>query len=215
MGFCDVPQPRLVCAEYFASQVVVEATLTQIRDVRDKDDPEGISAYIYSVHADRLLRGRISRTFEVYEGNDSGRATFAWKIGREYLLFLYTRTPSGWLLDGCGNSGPLDRAKMALNEIAKLKTRHGNGFIEGIVSRQALSTPIPGVRVEAHGASGTYTAITNGNGEFEIKVPPGRYAVDAIKAGLSFKGADIGYTDPNNVSIEPGGCSQLQLAADR
>jgi hypothetical protein len=213
MAFCDVPQPRLVCAEYFSSQVVVEATVTKIRDIDDDKFP---TAFVYSLRADRLLRGHIARTFQVYEENDSGRAAFEWKIGREYLLFLnYSQSDKGWELDGCGNSGPLDHAKMALDAIAKLKNRHGDGFIEGLVSRKALSTPIPGVRVEARNASGTYTAVTNGNGEFEIKVFPGRYAVYAIKAGLSFKGADIGYTDPSNVRIEPGGCAQVQLVANR
>jgi len=38
-AYCNVPQPRLICAEYFASQVVVEATLTQARVIHDKDDP--------------------------------------------------------------------------------------------------------------------------------------------------------------------------------
>ncbi len=216
MGFCAVPQPRLVCAEYFASQVVVEATLTQIQDVSDKDDPEGISAYIYTAHADQLLRGHIAARFKIYEGNDSGRATFGWKIGRKYLLFLnYSQSDKGWELDGCGNSGPLDHAKTALDEIAKIQNRHGDGFIHGMVSWQALSDPIADVRVEARGTSGTYTAVTNPEGEFAIRVPPGRYVVRASKASLSFSGADISYTDPKDVRIEPGGCAQVQLAANR
>jgi hypothetical protein len=216
MCFCDVPQPRLVCAEYFASQVVVEATLTKIRDIRDKDDPEGVSAFVYILHSERIFRGHVDATFEIYEGNDSGRATFDWTIGRGYLLFLnYSQSDKGRELDGCGNSGPLDHAKMALEEIAKIQTRHGDGVIHGIVSQQALSIPLSGVRVEAHGASGTYSATTNARGEFEIKVPPGRYFVRAVKADLSFSGADISYADPGDIHIEPGGCAQVQLAADR
>jgi Carboxypeptidase regulatory-like domain len=216
MAFCDVPQPRLVCAEYFASQVVVEATLIQIQSVSDKDDPEGISAYVYTLQAGHLLRGHIARRFKVYEGNDSGRATFDWKIGREYLLFLYTHeADKGWKLDGCGNSGPLDHAKMALEEIARIQKLHGDGFIHGLVSWNALSNPMADVRVEAHGANGTYTATTDANGEFEIKVPPGRYAVRALKSGFSFSGADISYSDPSDIRIEPGGCAQVQLAANQ
>jgi len=44
MGVCNVPSPRLVCAEYFASKVVVEATLVKVRSVRAKDDPEDVLA---------------------------------------------------------------------------------------------------------------------------------------------------------------------------
>jgi hypothetical protein len=72
----QVPLPRLVCAEYSVSKVVVEATLAQIQGVHDKDDTEAILAYIYTLHSDRGLRGEIGQDFTVYESNDRGRATF-------------------------------------------------------------------------------------------------------------------------------------------
>ena len=76
MPYCRVPLPRLVCAEYSASKVVVEATLAQIQVVHDKDDTEAILAYISTLHTDRGLRGEIGQDFTVYEPNDSGRAMF-------------------------------------------------------------------------------------------------------------------------------------------
>ena len=42
IAVCMVPRPRLVCAEYFSSQVVVEATLVRMQTMRFKDDPEGV-----------------------------------------------------------------------------------------------------------------------------------------------------------------------------
>lgn len=215
MGFCSVPQPRLVCAEYFASQVVVEATLVNVRTISDKDDPECISAYVYSLRAGQVFRGNIAGVLQVYEGNDSGRATFDWKTGQTYLLFLsYSDAEKAWTLDGCGNSGPLNRAKAVLEEIAAIQRRHGgDGHIYGIVSQNALSVPIPQVQVEARGTDGVYKATTNAKGEFEIKVPPGVYSVDATKIGLVFGDADISYANSLNLRVEPGGCVQLQLAA--
>jgi len=214
MGVCSVPQPRLVCAEYFASEVVAEATLVKIGTIRDKEDPEGVLAYVYSLRADRVIRGHIATVFRVYEGNDSGRATFGWKIGRKYLLFLfYSGADKSWELDGCGNSGPLSRAKAVLEDIDAIQRRHDGGVIHGVVSQQALSVPISEVRVEARGTSGLYTATANAKGEFEIKVPPGRYAVRATKTGFSFDTADLSYDNPQNLRVEPGGCMQVQLAA--
>jgi Carboxypeptidase regulatory-like domain len=214
LGMCSVPQPRLICAEYFASEVVSEATLVKIRTIRDRQDPEGVLAYTYTLHADRVIRGRITTGFRVYEGNDSGRATFDWKIGRKYLLFLFYSGPDkSWELDGCGNSGPLSSATVALEEIQKIQRRHGVGFIHGVVSARAPSAPISGVSVEARGASGRYTATTNAKGEFEIKVPPGRYAVSVAKTGFSFNAGDFSYDNPQNVRIQPGGCTQVQFAA--
>jgi len=123
MAFCNRPQPRLVCAEYFASQLVVEATLIQTDKLHDKNDPEGVSASVYILRVNQTLRGKIAGTIRVYEGNDSGRAPFDWLTGREYLLLLfYAASEKSWELDGCGNSGPVSKAKMALSEITSIKS---------------------------------------------------------------------------------------------
>jgi hypothetical protein len=156
----------------------------------------------------------IDRVFRVHEGNDSGRATFGWKIGRGYLLFLfYSDSDKAWELDGCGNSGPVSGAKAALQQIAAIQASHDGGVIHGVISQQALSVPVANVHVEARGANGRYTATTNSKGEFEIEVPAGRYAVRATETGFSFATADFSYENPNKVQIESGGCAQVQLVS--
>jgi len=213
-GICNVPQPRLVCAEYFASSVVVEATLVKVRSIRHKEDPEGVEGFKYSLHVNRVIRGQVAPSFLVYEGNDSGRATFDWKTGREYLLFLfYSDSDKAWELDGCGNSGPTSDAKAVLRQIAVIQASHEGGVIHGVISQQALSVPVSAVRVEARGANGHYSATTNSKGEFEIKVPAGRYVVHAIKAGFLFTTADFSYENPNKIKIGSGGCAQIQLVS--
>jgi Carboxypeptidase regulatory-like domain len=206
MGLCGVPQPRLVCAEYFASKVVVEASLVKVKSSHDKDDPQGVAASEYSLRAKQVIRGHIGPVFVVHEGNDSGRATFDWKTGREYLLFLsYSDSDKAWELDGCGNSGPVSGARTILQQIAAIQASYDGGVIPGAISQQAVSAPISDVRVEARGANGHYTATTNSKGEFEIKVPAGRYAVRATKVGFSFATADFSYENPKTVQMEPGG----------
>jgi Carboxypeptidase regulatory-like domain len=213
VAYCNVPQPRLVCAEYFASQLVVESTLIKIRVIHEGNDPESIGAHVYSMSVDKTLRGKIAGLVRVYEGNDSGRATFDWAPGGKYLLFLfYVPDEKSWALDGCGNSGPLTGAKAALSAIEEIQAARGGGVIHGAVSRDALSTPISGLHVEARGTKGNYSAITNENGEFQMKVPSGRYSIRVVGGGRSFQKADISYEDPMRVRIEPGGCAQVQLA---
>jgi hypothetical protein len=213
MSLCNVSQPRLVCAEYFASKVVVEATLEKVTSIHDRDDPQGVAAYVYSLNANRVIRGHIDGVFRVHEGNDSGRASFDWETGRKYLLFLfYSDSDKAWELDGCGNSGPIRQAKAVLRQIDQIRASHGGGVIHGVISQQALSVPISEVRIEAQGANGLYTATTNARGEFEIKVPAGQYTVRAIKKGFSFAAADFSYENPRALRIEPGGCVQVQLA---
>jgi hypothetical protein len=213
MAFCSVPQPRLVCAEYFASQLVVEATLAQIKIIGDKSDPVGIEARVYTLDVNRVMRGRIVGSIQVYEGNDSGRATFDWTPGKKYLLFLsYVPRENAWGLDGCGNSGPLGKSKAALSEIEAIKAAHDGGVIYGVVSNQTLSIPINGIHVGAQGDGGKYAATTNEKGEFQMNVPAGQYSVRVVESGISFNEADISYVDPSRVQIEPGGCAQIQFA---
>lgn len=215
MPFCSVPQPRLICAEYFHSQLVVEATLIQTRELHAKEDPEAVLAHVYTLRVNQTLRGKLDRTINVYEGNDSGRATFDWVPEGTYLLFLFhVAGEEAWVLDGCGNSGPLSKADMALSEIAAIKAARGGGVIHGVVSEQEVSNPIPGVHVEARGTTGRYAATTNEKGEFQLIVPSGRYVIRATWNGFAFRRADISYEDPRNVQIEQGGCAQVQLTRD-
>jgi hypothetical protein len=65
LGLCNVPSPRLVCAEYFASKVVVEATLVKVRSVRVKEDPEGALAHVYTLKVNRLIRGHVAEVFQI------------------------------------------------------------------------------------------------------------------------------------------------------
>jgi hypothetical protein len=212
-AFCFVPQPRLTCAEYFASRLVVEATLVQTKIISDKGDPLGIEAHVYTLAVNKVMRGKAMGRIQVYEGNDSGRATFNWTRGKKYLLFLsYVPSENSWALDSCGNSGPLDTANAALSEIEAVNASHDGGVIYGVVSQQALSAPIPGVRVEVKGENGEYVATTDEKGEFQMKVPAGRYSARASQNGISFSKADISYEDPGNIQIEPGGCAQVQFA---
>jgi len=213
VAFCNVPQPRLVCAEYFKSQLVVEAKLDQIKAIRDETGPDAVLAHVYTLEVNRVIRGTTGASVQVYEGEDSGRATFDWVLGKRYLLFLFRNAQeNSWALDGCGNSGPLDKAGAALSKIEAIKRALDGGTIYGIVSQQALSRTIPGVHVEAQGKDSRYAAATNDRGEFQMNVPAGHYSVLVVEHGVSFEKTDISYEDPAGIQIEPGGCAQIQFA---
>ncbi len=215
-AFCWVPQPQLVCAEYFASQLVVEATLTKISPIYDKRGDEAASSFIYTLRVNRALRGEYQGSLRVLELNDSGRATFDWTSHRDYLLFLnYSANDKAWSLDGCGNSGPMSKAKAALAAIDAIEAATGGGVIHGIVSGEAAQDPsqgIAGIHIKIHGVNGNYTAITNAKGAFNVKVPAGEYRVRVVDSTRTFKKYFISYEDPDKVRIEPGGCVQIQFA---
>jgi hypothetical protein len=84
----------------------------------DPTDPEGITAYIYTVQILQRLKGRVPRIVNVRNENDSGR--YAMDVGEKHLLFLSTQGEH-FLVDSCGNSSPLPQGDAVLKRVeAKL-----------------------------------------------------------------------------------------------
>lgn len=211
VALCRVPQPRLVCAEYFHSRGVVIARLDGVTPV--KDTYGGLSGAYYSMTVERELRGPVPRLFRIYEGNDTGRATFEWKPGDSYLLFLREEGPNGsWMIDGCGNSGPSNGKLKALQQIEAIDAASDRVLIEGAVGGVSSSIPLAGVQVEVRGPGGVITAAeTKFDGTFEIQVSPGTYQARAMEPGKTFVAADLTYEDPDALFLEGGGCAQVQF----
>jgi len=214
-ALCSEPQPRLVCAEYFASQVVVEAKLLRIEPVVENHDPDSIDAYFFTLNTARLLRGTIEPTFRVYEGNDSGRASFRWIVGRTYVLFLFkSHDNSGaeaWALDGCGNSGPVSKSAAVLRSISHINPASRVGTVSGVVSAPGLAGELDGVRLAVRGASRSFEVVTDRRGRFQVSVPPGDYAIEAVRPSTPLIPFEFSYEDPNHLHVEPGTCAQVQL----
>jgi hypothetical protein len=209
-ALCNLPRPRVVCAEYFQSKAVVVARLAGVSLV--KDSYGDLVGTYYSMTVEQSLRGRVSRLFRIYEGNDSGRATFDWKTGNSYLLFLREENPNGsWVIDGCGNSGPSELAKTALQRIEAIDPAANQALIQGVVWDFASPGPVAGVKIEARGPGGTNAAETTDDGRFEIRVVPGKYKVWAVSPGKTFVAEDISYEHPDNVVLESGSCAQIQF----
>lgn len=208
---CGLPQPRLVCQEYFASPVVVVAKLVRIR--RMEPTPGQLTGTYYYMEAVQRRKGRILNRFQVYEENSSGRAQFEWKRGEDYLLFL-TRSGQSrdWEFDGCGNSAPMSKAQKVLDEIGRMKTAQERQMIAGsIASDETLPARLM-VKVEGEGKTRT---VAVENREFRLRVEPGTYVVTASYPGWQFRKDDFSYDDPQKIAIEPGRCAQVQFQAEK
>jgi len=184
----------------------VQAKLIRSEYITPGNEMDG---HLYTMKAEKILRGQIDSSFQVWEENSSGRATFDWNEGDPYLLFLYTEYKRGWVLDGCGNSGPLAKAQLALREIARLPKRHGGMIQVGLGGNWIVGGSITGVEVNAEGMQGSFFATTNAKGIAEILVPEGQYSVTVPNPNLI--PFDFTYDDPRKVVIENGSCAQIQF----
>lgn len=207
-SYCRVPQPRLVCAEYSHCQAVVVAKLTAVREV--VNGPDDIDGHLYTLGAHEVLRGKMGPTFQLWEENSSGRASFHWSPGTEYILFLnYDKRDHAWVLDGCGNSGPLSQAASVIAATKAAQAATGDALVAGVVSADSATNGVPDATIKAIGTA--FTAKTDKEGRFQMRLPPGRYRLQAFRAGWSFTTQDITYEDPNDLTLPAGSCAQVQF----
>jgi hypothetical protein len=211
---CSEPQPRSVCAEYSASKAVVEATLLRVDNVLDRNAPEAVIARYFTLRVDRVFRGKVEKTVKMYESNDSGRASFDWKIGTKYILFLFdSREEKGLSLGGCGNSSPAAKASSVSGQLDQLGHQGRSALISGMVSVYNLSGPMPDIQVIARSGGALYKGLTDRKGRFKIEVPPGDYTVEPVQPPLSFQVFELSYEDPRHLTMQPGSCAQVQFIA--
>jgi hypothetical protein len=209
---CRVPQPRLLCAEDANSQVVVIAKLDSIREVVRDGSVEG---HFYSFAARTRLHGKIDSAFQVWEEHSSGRSSFAWTKGVDYLLFAsYSSRDRAWVIDGCGNSGPVDLSEPTLPIDRSVKPGK-DGIVSGMASTEAWTTGVPDVTITAVGRGKTFTARTNPAGRFEMLLPAGRYRMEASLSGWSFAPTLLSYENPADLVLTRRGCAQVHFSGSQ
>jgi hypothetical protein len=209
---CQVPQPRIVCAEYANSKAVLVANLRATKRVVVDGDTDG---YLYTFSVKTLMRGDAASKFELWEENSSGRAAFEWKVGVDYVLFLardVQRPTHAWVIDGCGNSGPVNASAKVLQAI-RSHASSTIGLVYGMVSSDSLTTGVPNVTVKATGNHKSFSTITDQSGRFRLQLPAGEYIVDAMRDRESFRPEPFSYENPRNLKILPGYCAQIQFGS--
>lgn len=89
----------------------------------DAQDPDGISAYIYTVQVVRQLKGTAPKT--VYVRSESGSGRYPMAVGEQHLLFLRkTGAYFEFEADSCGNSALLPKGQATVERVeAALKAR--------------------------------------------------------------------------------------------
>ena len=209
-GLCGLPQPRLVCQEYFAEPVVVVAKVVRLRKAEPLRPGRMDGTYYYMEVVERL-RGKILNRFQVYEENATGRANFDWKRGENYLLFIsYSKEDRGWELDGCGNSAPMSMAQKVLKELGRIQNGKVRETIQGTIASEETLPERMTVKIEGGGK--IHTVFVE-NREFRLRVEPGAYVVTPVHAGWRFEKDAFSYDDPQKINIEPGRCAQIQFQA--
>ncbi len=209
-ALCQYPQPRLVCAETTYSNAVVIAQVERAKYIPNKND---VDVSIYTLRLEHKLRGKISPVFRIKEPNDSGRAPFYWRAGKSYLLFLNNHWyPGYWAVDGCGNSGPLNKSKPVLAAVEKTLRSHRDPLLSGQVTTDSWTTGIADVLVTVRSKGKVIHLTTSANGRFQLHVPSGTYTVSAQLHGRPIPPNPLSYENPRLLNLKRGTCTQVAFA---
>jgi len=85
----------------------------------DKADPDGVTAFLYTVKVVSHLKGVMRNFVNIRSENTSSRFPLDAKV--EYILFL-KQNGNDFVIDSCGNSGPLSTHGNAVAEVQQLSS---------------------------------------------------------------------------------------------
>jgi hypothetical protein len=101
--------------EIKASSAVVVGKVVHTKTLReDKADPDGWTAFIYTIQVVEALKGKVAHRFDLRAENDSGG--YRMNDGETHLLFLSSQKDS-LRVDPCGNSSELPKGSETLNRL--------------------------------------------------------------------------------------------------
>ncbi len=197
-AYCAPPPPK-TCSLYFGSDVVFVGKVLKYGRTKDEESER------YDLQVSRVLKGSVPRSTTVFTGNDTGRV--AWGVGETYVVFASRVHGRLQAEDGCGDQSDPNRAATYLREIAALK-KAKSATIEGRVVRQWDSDDgLEGFHINVAGASRQYTAKSDKDGYFNIRVPVGRYRI------LIDPRAVAPSKDVERVDLIAGQCAQFEFRA--
>jgi hypothetical protein len=194
-ALCPRPRPK-ANAEFFKVDSVFVGTVLSER-IWGREE-----GWIYRLRVKRTFRGAARGIVAIYtEDNNAGlRLT----TGEKYLLFA-RRDEGHLLIDGCGNSGLASNSEAAIQEIEFIPKAGPYGEIEGHIREN-----ISGVRFVARCGSKHFSAITDEDGWFRMRVPAGKCELAPQSSNILLSPDDLSYDDPDHFIVHRGGSAQFE-----
>jgi hypothetical protein len=204
-AFC----PRIkiyVNNEYFKSRFVV---VGQVLSEKTELDGDGFLVLTdYRVKVLKTYRGSHQQTLIIRSENDSGR--FPMQKGQKYLLFVRV-FESHFVIDNCGNSGPLSDAEDTIDVIKQISKAGPYGEIE---ARVLSVNEVAGIRFVARSGKIILAGVTDKDGWLHLRVPPGVYKLTARSPKYLLTSFDLNEDQPGHLVVHKGGSVQLDYNAE-
>lgn len=213
-AICQQPAPKL-CNVLFSNNLTVHAKVLKIKNIIDKDDPEGLAGWLYYLDVIKVFRGKTGKKLVVRSENTTSRVLL--KKGKEYIVFASKSHDGGFnIWNYCEGVQDVDgeiysrKMELKIKQLLNEKT----SSIEGEVCDKNWNLSSGAVlTVIGNGVSQNVTV--DKNGLFSVKVEPGTYQI-LIPKNLHVTTYSYNVIDPLSDEIKPlslvaGQCVQIQL----
>lgn len=170
---CSCSPPPPPCEAYARAGVVFTGKVTNVATSPTYD-------LVATFEIEEKLKGPLMSKTVVVRGGGMCGATF--EAGKKYFVYASASTGT-WYAGLCGRTRSLARAKEDLAHARNLPDRKLAELLGTVrlQDEQGNVTPRAGATVTAQGTS--YAAKTDRDGNYKLKVPPGKYTLDVVDPG--------------------------------
>ena len=110
--FAACPNTLPLAQEKKDSQVIIIGTVMSSRQVPQSWDTLDGTEYV--LHIDQKVKGKQTGEITIFSEHTDSAMTL--QSGKQYLLFL-TNNNQHWMVNNCGNSGPLDEESKVIRQM--------------------------------------------------------------------------------------------------
>lgn len=191
---CEAPGPP--CQNAFRVDAVFAGTVRSITELPDDRPPlrPNEARIPLAVRVDfemvTAFRGNVAPTLSIVTAGSGPACGYSFKQGERYLVYANTNR-EGQLVTGiCSRTRPITEAAEDLRFLETLSALKANGArVSGTVqhwerdpaTREAVDLgPVRDVRIWVRSTGMTVDAFTDGEGRYEVTVPPGKYEITAM-----------------------------------
>lgn len=211
---CPVPDAR-PNGEFFKADLVFSGTVLSQKYV-EKELPargrmHGDSEWFYRVNVSEVFKGPAAKVLTVLTFDRDTR--YPLDTGRDYLLFAY-RYGDLLVIDSCGSNAPLQKSGKAIASIKGI-SQAKDGEIEGWVAPITSGIKLGDINVVVRGGSAVYRVVTDKEGYFRFRAPPGHYRMEFTNGEYFANGGDTFWYNPDGFLLHAGETASLQVVAAR
>lgn len=212
---CSCVANVLPCQRFGFSDAIFVGKAIGVKKEKGKETSQEIESTIFVV--EEAIAGVKSK--QIVVNNKTGSSCdVSFAQGETYLVFANGNAKKGYSTGYCSGNLPIDEAGEDLLALRNLPTTGAGGRLYGNVSeslkkRDVEYAVMPGVNIkirEIGGRRKIYNAVTDGEGNYELIVPQGKYKITPTIPTY----AETGIFSEDSIFVKDRGCAEKSFVVE-